>query len=99
MNHDLEGRVDKLSEAVAVLGERITRVEDEQLAMRNSIDQLAGEVRQFGNRFTDIDSRLNQMATSFDRRITDIKWVISLGMGLIIILMTLYRFVQLKPGP
>jgi hypothetical protein len=36
MANDLEERVDKLSEAVTVLSERVTRVEDEQRAMRSS---------------------------------------------------------------
>jgi hypothetical protein len=30
---------------------------------------------------------------------THIKWVISFGMGLIILLMTLYRFLKLTPMP
>jgi chromosome segregation ATPase len=100
MANDLEGRVDKLGEAVGVLGERVAQVEHEQRAMRSSIDQLTGEVRQLDKRLGDMsgqfDKRLDQMASSFDKRITDIKWVISLGMGLIILLMTLYRFLKLS---
>ena len=103
MANDLGGRVDKLSEAVGVLGKRVARVEHEQQAMRSSIDQLTGEVRQLDKRLGDMssqfDKRLDQMAGSFDKRITDIKWVISLGMGLIILLMTLYRFLKLTPMP
>jgi DNA anti-recombination protein RmuC len=136
MTNDLEGRVDKLSEAVGVVGERVAQVEHEQRAMRGSIDQLTGEVRQLDQRLNDIsgqfdrrlgdmssqfdkrleqmtsnfdkrleqmtssfDKRLEQMTSSFDKRIKDIKWVISFGMGLIILLMTLYRFLKLTSLP
>ena len=83
MDNDLEGRVDKLSEAVGVLGERVARVEHEQRAMRSSIDQLIGEVRQidkrlgdfdkrlgdFDKRLGDFDKRLDNMSVQFDRRL------------------------------
>jgi DNA anti-recombination protein RmuC len=71
--NDLEGRVDKLSEAVGVLGERVARVEHEQRAMRSSIDQLTGEVRQLDKRLGDIsgqfDRRLGEMSSQFDKRL------------------------------
>ena len=42
----------------------MTRVEQEQRAMRSSIDQLTGEVRQ-------LDKRLNDMSGQFDRRLAE----------------------------
>ncbi len=155
-SNDLAERVDKLSEVVAILSERMARVEAEQRAMRSSIDQLTGEVRQLERRLHDFsvyvdkrlddfdkrlgdmgtqfdkrlnnmsaqfDKRLNEMSAQFDKRLTeistqfdkrltdmshqfdrrlealekrisDIRWTISIGMGIIVLLMTLYRFVH-----
>ena len=112
MANDLAGRVDKLSEAVGVLSERIARVEHEQRATRSSVDQLSGEVRQldkrlgdFDTRLGDLDTRLGEMSHQFakrlalmDKRIIDVKWLNSLGMGCIIRRMSVYRFVKLTPG-
>ena len=99
MANDLEGRVDKLSEAVGVMSERVARVEDEQRATRSSIDQLTGEVRQLDKRLGDISHQFDKRLEQVDKRITDVRWVVSLGMGLIILLMTLYRFVKLASIP
>jgi chromosome segregation ATPase len=116
MANDLEGRVDKLSEAVAILSERVTRVKHEQRAMRSSIDQLTGEARQLEKRLGDFDKRLGDMSSQFDKRLGDMshqfdrrleavdkrttdRWVLSVGMGLVVLLMTLYRFVHLGPLP
>ena len=46
MGNDLEGRIDKLRAVVSRLDTRITRLEHEPRAIRRSVDQLVGEVRQ-----------------------------------------------------
>ncbi len=136
MEDDLIGRVDKLGETVAQIDERVARVEHEQRAMRSSIDQLTGEVRQLDIRLDDMsaqfdrrlelitqqfdkrlefmnqqfdrrqaetsanfDRRMAEMSANFDRRINDMKWVIGIGITLIILLMTLFRFIKLPTGP